>query len=1731
MSMAGDPLNHTGLGWVKPELDETLRQARNEVEYFLEAAGDPTHMEACAGFLHQVQGILRMVELYAPALVAQELELLAEAAGHGQVADREEACATLMRGTVLLPDYLERLQSGHRDIPVVLLPLLNDIRTARGAALLDESVLFAFAPDSASASDAELDHARGSVSGRNRELLDTVGTAVKEELLRIKDALDLYLRTLGPVAALDEQVRDLGAVADTLAMMDLGTASAGVLRQRDALAAAIGDGSAVDEQMLLAVADALLRVDAALDDQVAHLGAPASSDSVAASQESQHTVQVVAQEAISNFAHARERFDAFIETGWQHDELTDVPRLFNEVSGALRMLDLHMAADQVEAVSRFVAVELLQQRRVPTRQLDTLADAIASLEYYLEALRDQGGSREPILAIARSSLQALDYWPLPDAAAAQPATPSLPQPVQREPIVASPSVSIEPLPVVVTARLPPRVEVVPPRLPAFTFDPLPVPPSSDGDAVAVFDPVQAEHTDAATQGADDAFQAALDAAIAAFELPSTPMAAGDGVETDDPLHAAALDTPATAIADEAAGLQPTVPAGETIDESMRAIFLEELAENIEVLDSLLPAWQAEPDDLQRLRPLSRVFHSLKGSGQLVGAQALSGFSQAIEAAMAPVLSGSRSASTALVELVVQARQVLPELQAALAQGTPVQTDLEELRAVAIAVAAGEQVFFLPDMGSLQPTETPPADADGVAAQIDDVLREILEAEVDAHMRTLRAWLQRGTQAPQYADEGLLRAVHTMNGAFGMTDVPVITEVMGAAESWLKRALVAEVAAEGEVLVAMQAMADCIDATMRALQQDNPWIARQDALVAQLQALADTLPEAQWPVYALDEDELDAALVQEAGTEPRLEPGLERAAGFERALDADSEAEAEAEEWGDALPPMPAFGDPVSLQQALDEGLHVVDATAEALESVLSLDRGESIHLQQASMQADAPETAGLDAFGGDGTLDSELIDIFVAEANELLDRSAALRERLQALPRDRAALEELQRHLHTLKGSARMAGVDAIGDLCHGIEALLDAVAAGSTALDAADMAMLARSYDRLLQMVGTTRTGPLPASADDLLEALQQRLQAPPTQLASSDEQAGGRVVLAPLSPATEEPSPADAAAAQRASQVRVRADLLDRLVGNAGEVAICRSRLAQQMAVFRGAIMELERTNARLRDQLRRLDQETEAQIVARYQREQESAEQAFDPLELDRFSSLQQLSRGLNESAADLDGLQVALEEVAGQYESLLQQQAKVSGALGDGLMRARMVPLESVLPRLERVVRQAGEDAGKPVQLQVDDTHGDLDRNVLDRLVAPLEHLLRNAVAHGVEEPPRRQAAGKPDTAIVSLRLQRQGAEIVVEVADDGAGLDRAAILQRAIERGLLAAGVQPEAQALDALVFAPGLSTVQQVSQMAGRGVGLDVVRNEVRQLGGSVDVQSSTGKGTRFLIHLPQTFNVAQALFVRAGDTVHAIPVASVAGVGRIARERLRGDESYQYAGQAHELHALGRLLGQPQMSREGAEGLEEVPVLLVQAGELRAAVAVDEVLGNHEIVVKPVGPQIASIPGILGATLTAEGAVVVVLDIAPLVRNRPSADIAVNDEVAAAPQVPRVLVVDDSLTMRKVTSRILERHGLEVETARDGMEALDSMRERAPALVLLDIEMPRMDGYELAAAMRENARLREVPVVMITSRSGEKHRQRALELGVQHYLGKPYQEAELMRTVQELLGEWHGRE
>jgi chemosensory pili system protein ChpA (sensor histidine kinase/response regulator) len=613
--------------------------------------------------------------------------------------------------------------------------------------------------------------------------------------------------------------------------------------------------------------------------------------------------------------------------------------------------------------------------------------------------------------------------------------------------------------------------------------------------------------------------------------------------------------------------------------------------------------------------------------------------------------------------------------------------------------------------------------------------------------------------------------------------------------------------------------------------------------------------------------------------------------------------------------------------------------------------------------------------------------------------------------------------------------------------------------------------------------------------------------------------------------PAPHDARAADRFRErgaeeiVRVRASLLDELVNLAGESSIMRGRVQQGLAEFGGALDEMETTIQRLREQLRRLEIETEAQILFRRERPDSPGYEDFDPLELDRYSQLQQLSRSLSESASDMLDLKETLRQRAGETEALLMQQSRVNTQLQEGLMRSRMVPFGRLLPRLRRMVRQVANDLGKSVELVAFNIEGELDRSLLDRVVAPLEHMLRNAVDHGIEAPAARRAAGKSETGQIEIRLSREAGDVVLEISDDGAGIDVDRVRAKALEQGLMDSEAELSDSEICQFVFAPGFSTARSVTQISGRGVGMDVAFSEVKQLGGSIALTSKPGRGTTFLVRLPFTVSVNRALMVSVGEDLYAVPLNTIEGVVLVRADELAAlaepGSSFSYAGVAYQVRHLGEYLGSPARVNPP---VGSAPVVLVRSGERAVAVQVDGVQGSREIVVKGLGPQFAGVAGISGATIMGDGGVVVILDLPALIRARVEAAPPERKRSSPAPRTRAVLVVDDSVTVRKVTSRLLERQGMEVLLAKDGVEAVAALQERRPDVMLLDIEMPRMDGFEVLRHVRHDERLADLPVIMISSRTGAKHQDRARELGVNHFLGKPFQEAQLLDVIEQFM-------
>ncbi|GAB4060734.1 Hpt domain-containing protein [Uliginosibacterium sediminicola] len=1000
-----------------------------------------------------------------------------------------------------------------------------------------------------------------------------------------------------------------------------------------------------------------------------------------------------------------------------------------------------------------------------------------------------------------------------------------------------------------------------------------------------------------------------------------------------------------------------------------------------------------------------------------------------------------------------------------------------------------------------PESIPDSDVQIGGSTLSRGLYELYLNESAQHLASLRADQQQRLADPTLPpSKDAVRAAHTLGGISGTTRFEAPHLLGKALEHCLHRFNEAQVAPDA----AQEAV---IDAAIGALEVMRDEIAAQlmpyvmSDLASQLDSLQAHLPEpaSDWLGLA-DGDLAEEALADEVVTEPAFtEPAF-----TEPALDATPEPQAEH-----------------------DAALSELPATS-AIEA-------------EAALQAELGSAAQEDEILVSDELDEQLLPIFFEEADELSAEIGDALRQLRSDPLNEEPRNALARLMHTLKGSARMAGAMRLGEAVHRLESRLEA--AGANSSDAL-IDELENGFDQVGNILRALRdpnaavaASALPESSTDTLVTGDERIpEASPAAEAEAPNSVPAPRSDADIPAVLRAAPPADTpeAPATPRALVRVRADLVDRFVNEAGEISIARTRVEGEMRTLRRSLLDLTENVIRLRNQLREVEISAESQMQSRIAAA-ESQHANFDPLEFDRFTRLQELTRMMAESVGDVTTIQQTLLRNLDGADSALHAQGRLSRDLQQALMGVRMVPFNDVVDRLYRVVRQSAREMDKRANLDIIGGNIEIDRGVLDKMVAPIEHLLRNAIAHGIESPAERLAAGKPETGQITLKLSQLSNEIALEMADDGHGLDYQRIAARARSSGLLGADEEVSENRLTQMIFEPGFSTAEQVTGLAGRGIGMDVVKNEALSVGGRIDVSSTPGQGARFLIHLPLTLAVTQALLVRVGARTYAIPSNMVEQAIEVKEDVLNAYRSQGYAewkGQRYPVRYLPRLLGDTESQPETKRFHW---VLLLRAGNDQLGLYIDALLGNQEIIVKNAGPQFVRLHGYTGATVLPNGEISLILNPVVLAGRQGGSTLDSDLQSQQASEVstaytPIIMVVDDSLTVRKITSRLLEREGYKVITAKDGVDALEQLTETLPDVMLLDIEMPRMDGFDLARNIRGDARLRHLPLIMITSRMADKHRNYAMEIGVNHYLGKPYQEDQLLGLIDEFVTAAHRR-
>jgi chemosensory pili system protein ChpA (sensor histidine kinase/response regulator) len=1311
-------------------------------------------------------------------------------------------------------------------------------------------------------------------------------------------------------------------------------------------------------------------------------------------------------------------------------------------------------------------------------------------------------------------------------------------------------------------------------------------------------------------------------------------------EEAQPVHEADFTATAVMAAAESIAFEPCdSPAAEDTllaaipegtEPELLEIFLEEANEVLATMGEASEACQNNPDDQASLTIIRRAFHTLKGSGRMVGLNDLGETSWRLEQLMNGWLNEKKAASSALLGLIGRARGVFQDWVTALQAGQSAALPVPALLAAVDRVSLGQPLDVAPTVPAMENVASTVAEiaaalpepvVEAVAttgAETDRVIESVTEAEVGAEItaepetetvatdeKKIEAVTKAETESkPLPAADAEPVVAHDDGGApveqaiagddaafiaesdFEFTepeDVEVVSEMPssgteasppGAGETMadqpaLDVGAIVEYAAPcvepAEQLVpdeicigpvclstglfeiftaeAHQRLAVLQEESERHADNANSAVSEHarraihtlggiagTAGIAVLADLSHAL-EQYWNRFV--HAPLPSAhlhLVQD--TIARLNEMIATIEGRQLPNSAHDLIATLGELEDEQATPAAEIPDEIIGQVAEEQVEPVlaeptVEAAGDAKPVELSQDNETSGLLDVSALVPDIKPAMPAPVFERREVadeIDQQLLPIFLEEADSLVPDTSAQLRAWKAAPGEAVARDALRRNLHTIKGSARMVGAMRLGELTHVMESRVIAVIEGQLGATAEVFDTLEAQADRLADAVERLKQGDLAPDTEAANVPLEAPIEPVPVPVRGVDAIAAPAAdPLAPAQPVTRD---------SNALTLRVRADWVDRMVNQAGEVAIARSRIESEVFGFKRHVNELSEALVRLRGHIREVEIQAESQMQATFLTQGVAEE--FDPLEFDRFTRFQEVTRFLAESVNDISTVQHILLARLGEADAALIHQTRLNRELQQNLLRVRMVPLYSVAERLYRTVRQTARDVDKRAQLDIQGGDLEIDRSVLEKVTAPLEHLLRNALAHGIETPEERRAAGKAEFGEIVLSARQSGNEMMLTVKDDGAGLNFARIREKAEANGLLLPGVEPTESLLSQMIFTAGFSTAETVSQVAGRGVGMDVVKSEISALGGRIDITSTSGAGTCFSIYLPLTLAMTQAVMVQAAKHDYAIPaplVQQVLELNPAGLEQAMAAGEVTWRGARYPFSYLPHLLGD-------TEAVHEVqrynPVVLLQSGSSQAAVLVDLIEGTREIVVKNIGPQMARITGVAGATVRGDGRVILILNPVPLALRWASLPRTAEErkapaesaEVSAALQPPMVLVVDDSLTVRKITTRLLTREGFRVDSAKDGVDALEKMRDLVPDVVLLDVEMPRMDGFELARVMRSDARLKSVPIIMITSRTADKHRNRAMEIGVNVYLGKPYQEQQLLDSIAEQLGQ-----
>lgn len=1755
--MSNDVTAVSGLDYrvlVLDELINSLHRLAEGVAAYVSSPDDELVLPALKEHASEIKHTLSLIEIKGGIMLSTELEDLMGAVELKGARSAEDTAVVMVRAVEQLEEYLSYIKTGSADIPFVLLPLLNDIRAARNAPLLSEAVMLL--PDFSNSSLAS----EGSLS-------KSAEKAFRNEIKRSRAPLMKCLLKWYRGKDLDENFSEISSILASLQKESTGSDLARLWKVARAVMYSLQDGGlqqTASHKLLFGQIERFLQHLMTYKSRAIYQVTPSelfknllyyvalseSEDKLVQQIKSSYQLDDILPPQVYR-EHALHAMDGpslkMLEAAGEQirDELASVktiieiyahadepdlqtllvlPSRLTKISQTLQMLGMEKALQSCTEVMKKVESACSEPGR-ERNDLMHIAESILKVE---SALGEYIHSREPLSMhgrdTARKSSEQFEVHHV-DKLLNSVLSESIRtlERIKEEWMRARDGVNPEAQQSSIVHLLTETsgvLHILPmPELALLFRDLATYTNGLDADGISTLpEELHSYYADVVSH-----LEVYIELHLQGQPIMTDLLARS--ADALDKLEAYQQSEDEPELTQEVSGIEQPVPkavssrAEDTVktrtkteapDSKMLGVFIEEAMDQFNVISDAMIALRIDLHDESAQKDIRRAYHTLKGSGRMVRVGQLSEFAWANENLLNKIIDIGAEANESVMQQLEQSLAALPQLVDALHGASEQVEGIDELNLAAFALAekfhSSEPLFTekpitLSETESLENTRA----ISEVASLADETLEQTLLPE-SVNMDSTALDDMELTQTLDVT--GLVEASATLR--LPTMEQAETMEIEGSADA-SSHGLFDPVSPAEEPVV-------------RRLHADLDDVTQADDLI---------IDPVLFDIFKKECAQHIETLKDVIGSSTEIKPNDRMVRAFHTLLG--SAQTARVYTVAELLVPVEQ-----AVKRKMRSGRRFSEGESLYLSEII-----QAVELKLQAVAESRPEPifvadveARLSEFTERVLAETEaqnrpvqlgeLQSVFIEEAEDIVESLQVLIIRWRGNSRSRDIGLDMQSLLHTLKGSARVASYAGIADLAHAME---DAVQRWTDEADSVDLEVLdvlKDANDAIAINLEQAKAGDAPGYFDWLINELrsirtdiqvdtsgqdQDSIEPSLTAVATSETDAdgleGGNDVVMP--------SP---------DRIRLDSDILERLTDMVNEGSVHHSQLMQHQAKMGESLGELDHTINRLRQQLRELDIESEVRISATNKPE---VVKDFDALEMDRFGRVQEISRAILESFSDLDDIRYSMGVNLRNSEVDMTEQARIHSGVQETLGQVRMVRFASIESRLRQVVADAGRACSKAVSLKFEGDENALDRTILKHITTPLEHLLRNAVAHGIESSEDRKNIDKPVVGTITVRLILDEGDILLDVSDDGAGVDVEKVRARALNEGLIGAASSLSDQMLLDLLMKPGFSTAEAVSQISGRGVGLEAVRRELRKIGGTLVMRSQTGSGTTFKIRIPQAQFVNQVVLLSVADQIVAIAANRVQGVNRITeKERMRFTANrtlrVEFKEHACRMVSLNSLIGLPEDNFVDSASL----VFVSAAGEV-IALLVKDVPGYQEAIVKPVGRQVAALGIYSGACVQQNGIVAPVLDLSAIIaRHYVSADddIVLVEELpgALAPEIRKsVLVVDDSITMRKYVERALLRENYEPILARNGVEAMNIVRKMQPDIILTDLEMPQMDGFELVSMIKTHAEFKHIPVIVISSRSGQKHRKKLAKAGVQGFLGKPYQEAELLDVLASL--------